>query len=108
MTTTVKNPKSHQRAYRLLRSPFFFNEFLTAIRAAGLVGERNNALVLFIVAVSRLLARPLSTFVKGVSSSGKNWLVRLVLLFFPRGCVRELTSASKTAFQYSQNHFRHR
>jgi hypothetical protein len=42
-----------------------FNEFLLAVKKVGLVGEELNALVVLIVAVSRLLPRPLSLFVKG-------------------------------------------
>lgn len=64
--------------------------------------------MLFVVAVSRLLQRPICAFVKGRSSSGKNWLVGRVLFLMPRGRVRELTSASANAFQYSKDHFRNR
>jgi DNA primase len=96
------------RAQKLLQSPYFFNEYLTALEMAGLVGEWRNALVLFIVAVSRLFARPISAFVKGKSSSGKNWLVGRVLSLMPRGRVRELSGASDKAIHYSKDHFRHR
>lgn len=118
MTTTVESTESKSRsvkpspaearARRLLQSPYFFNEYLAAVEKAGLVGEWKNALVLLVVAVSRLLQRPICAFVKGKSSSGKNWLVRIVLSLMPTGRVRELTSASAKAFQYSRDHFRHR
>src|ERR1035441_2213064 len=103
-----ENRAAEARARKLLRSPYFFNKYLSALEKAGLVGEWRNALVLFVVAVSRLFARPISAFVKGRSSSGKNWLVGRVLSLMPRGRVRELSSASDMAIQYSKDHFRHR
>jgi hypothetical protein len=96
------------KARKLLESPQFFNEFLAAVKRAGLVGELWNALVLFIVTVSRLLLHPLSAFIKGRSAAGKNWLARLVLSLMPLDQVHEISSASKRAWNYSNNDFRHR
>jgi hypothetical protein len=73
----------------------------------GLVGEQRNALVLFIVVVSRLLARPLAAFVKGASSAGKNWLVRCILALMLKRRITEFTSASNKAFHYSQSNLKH-
>ncbi len=118
MTTQKESPtervkaeakaKAQAQAMKLLASASFFREFLAAMEKAGLVGEQTNALVLLIVAVSRLLRRPLNAFVKGRSSSGKNWLVTRVLLVFPRGRVREITNASEQAWSYAKDYFRHR
>jgi hypothetical protein len=95
-------------ARKLLRSTRFFNEFLLAMKKAGLVGEELNALVLLIVAVSRVLHRPLNLFIKGHSSAGKNWLVTRLLHLMPKSAVAEITSASDKAWNYSQSDFRHR
>lgn len=92
----------------LLRSPRFFNRFLMAMKRQGLVGEERNALVLLIVVVSRLLRRPLNAFVKGRSSSGKNWLVTRILSLTIRSAVAEITSASEKAWNYAGSDFRHR
>jgi hypothetical protein len=67
-----------------------------------------NALVLLIVVISRLLVRPLSAFVKGRSAAGKNWLARLILGLMPVDQVHEISSASKRAWNYSNDDFRHR
>lgn len=99
---------AEKEARKLLRSSRFFNEFLLAIKKVGLVGEELNALVILIVAVSRLLPRPLNLFVKGHSSAGKNWLVTRVLRLMPKSAVAEITSASDKAWHYSQSDFRHR
>jgi len=71
-------------AMRLLRSAQFFRLYLNAVARAGLVGEEKNALVLFLVGISRLLSHPVNLFIKGTSSSGKNFLAKTVLKIFPR------------------------
>jgi DNA primase len=107
LAAAARRREAKREALRLLSSPTFFNEFLAAIEKAGLVGEQKNALVLFIVIISRLLRRPLNALIKGVSSSGKNWLVKLLLLFVPRDCVLEISSASLRALNYSGDDLRH-
>ena len=95
-------------ARKLLQSPHFFNEFLAAAKKAGLVGEELNALVLFIVVVSRFLQYPLNAFVKGLSSAGKNFLLKIILMFIPHSALVEITSASDKAWHYSGSDFRHK
>ena len=69
--TRAERSRAEKNARKLLQSPRFFNKFLRAIKRAGLVGEEQNALVLLIVVVSRILPRPLNAFVKGHSSGGQ-------------------------------------
>ena len=57
---------------------------------------------------SRLLPHPLNAFVKGLSSAGKNFLVKLILAFIPRSAVAEITSASEKAWHYSGSDFCHK
>ena len=106
--TRAERRRAEKDARKLLQSPRFFNKFLRAIKRAGLVGEEQNALVLLIVVVSRILPRPLNAFVKGLSSGGKNWLVTRILRLAPKSAVAEITSASDQAWTYSRSHFRHR
>lgn len=105
--TNAERKRSEKEALKLLRSARFFNEFLLAMKKAGLVGEELNALVLLIVAVSRVLNRPLNLFVKGHSSAGKNWLVTRLLRLMPKGAVAEITSASDKAWNYLESDYRH-
>ena len=95
-------------ARKILGSRRFFNHFLAAVKRQGLVGEQGTALVILLVVVSRLLKRPLNLIVKGVSSSGKNFLVRVVLSLMPIDAVREITSTSAKAWNYSRDAFCHR
>lgn len=89
------------KALKVLTSAYFFVELLSAFRRAGLVGEKRNALVVYIVGTSRLLAKPLCLFVKGQSGVGKNYLTDTVLSFLPSAEVRELTSYSTRSLNYA-------
>lgn len=100
--------RAEREAKELLRSRHFFNKFLSVMEKSGLVGERGNAEVVYVVATSCILDRPLNLFVKGQSSSGKNWLVTRVLNLLPKNDVREISSASEQAWSYSRSDFRHR
>lgn len=93
-------PKSKNRALELLRSPYFFSELLAAMRKQGLVGEERNALVVYVVATSRVLEKPLCLFVKGPSGVGKNFLADTVLGFLPSSTVQQLTSSSTRSWNY--------
>jgi hypothetical protein len=94
-------------ARKLLRSPRFFHEVLHALKKDGLIGEERNALVLFIVAVSRLLQRPLNAYARARSSTGKNFLISRVLRLFPKHAVAEITSMSDKAWNYLGTRLQH-
>lgn len=72
---------------------------------AGWRGEKPE--VLLVAEVSRLLDRPLNVIVKGHSSSGKHPVSRTLRLL-PRDAIREFTSSSAVAWNYSKDDFRHR
>ncbi len=107
-TAEADNSGLMRDATELLKAPDFFQRLLDAVRRGGLVGEKRNASVLYVVGLSSLLDRPLNAIVKGISSSGKNFLVSRVLRLFPESAVREITSSSKTAWNYGANDFCHR
>ena len=90
---------------RLLTSPMFFTECLDALRRTGLIGERKNALVLYLLGTSRLLPRPINAYVKGHSATGKNFLVAKVLDLFPESSFVEISAASDKAWHYSADSF---
>ncbi len=108
MRKTNRNEALEREAHRLLRSPRFFRDFLDAVRSGGLVGEEKNALVVLLVAISRLLAHPVNLFIKGPSSSGKNFLADSVLRFFPPREVEQITSSSGISWNYLRRTLEHR
>src|SRR5258708_33838809 len=102
--THSERKRAEREAHKLLRSDRFFNEFLLTMKKAGLVGEELNALVLLIVAASRVLRPPLSLFVKGHSAGGKNWLATRLLRLMPKSARAEVTRASEHAWKPPQSH----
>lgn len=105
--TLERRSQIEREARELLENPGFFKSLRKALRRERLVGEVRNALVLYIVGLSALLDRPLNAIVKGSSSAGKNHLVSRPLRLFPKEAVREITSSSKTAWNYGGDDFRH-
>jgi hypothetical protein len=106
--TDSTDAASRVAAERILASPTFFTECLDCLRRMGLVGEQKNALALYLVCTSRLLPRPINAFVKGHSSSGKNFLVSRVLGLFPEDSYIEVTSASEKTWHYSADSFQNK
>ena len=105
---TLISKRVRERAMGLLQSPDFFSKLLEALGREGLVGEEGNALVVFVVSVSRLLSKPLNLFVKGLSSSGKNHTVKKVLRLIPKECIEEITNTSEKAWNYMGKNLKHR
>jgi hypothetical protein len=103
-----KTPSIQELALAILQDEDFFGKVREAVRRGGLVGEVRNALAIYVIAMSSLLERPLNAIIKGPSSAGKNFLALRVLRLFPKTAIREITSSSETAWNYSGDDFRHR
>jgi len=104
----VKDPAVEERALKMLGSPNFFGELLSVVGRMGVVGEQINALVVFIVCVSRLLEKTLSLFVKGPSSGGKNYVTDKILTLIPPSEIQNLTSASLRSWNYMADQLAHK
>lgn len=59
------------------------SRFLDDIEEAGLVGEQENALTIFLAGISAALPSPLHVTVQGSSAAGKNYLMARVADFLP-------------------------
>src|ERR1019366_1986284 len=103
-----KTPSIQERALALLSDSDFFGKVREAVERGGLVGEARNLLAIYVVAISSLLEKPMNAILKGVSSAGKNFLASLVLRLLPETAVREITSSSRVAWNYSGEDFRNR
>jgi hypothetical protein len=92
---------ARKKALELLKSPKFFSMFLEDIKKAGLIGEKRNALALYIVSTSRFRERPVNALIKGKSSAGKNFLVRMVTEnFMPEKTVHGVSSMSERSLNF--------
>jgi hypothetical protein len=92
----------------LTTEPDVLVRFGKAVESAGLVGETNNAKILYLALTSRLFERPVSIAVKGVSAGGKSFTVESVLKFFPASAFFARTGFSEKALYFSEENFRHR
>jgi len=72
-----------QDALELLRDPRLLDRISDDIAALGVVGERDNALLAYLAATSRLLDTPLAVVVQAGSGAGKSTLIDAVLSLMP-------------------------
>lgn len=77
------DPEVRQEAERLLEDPQLIDRIGADIESAGVAGEDDLRLTLYLVGTSRLLPRPLAAIVQGQSSSGKSYTVERVASLFP-------------------------
>jgi hypothetical protein len=92
----------------LAQSPDILEEFSRDLEACRVVGERINAEILFLALVSRLLDKIVSVAVKGPSSGGKSYLVKLVMSFFPASAFCRFTAMSEKTLLYTEEPLSHR
>lgn len=84
------------------------DKVVEAARQAGVGGEDDNVRLIYLALTSRLLERPVSVVVKGVSSGGKSYTVEKTLSFFPPVAFWARTGLSPKALAYSEEDFQHR
>jgi hypothetical protein len=100
--------RARDAAGGLILEPDILGRFAGDLKRAGLVGEENNAKILYLALTTRLFSRPVSVVVKGVSSGGKSFTVEIVLRFFPPETYWSRTGMSDRTLAYSDEDFRHR
>ena len=91
-----------QEAERLLEDPALIDRLQADIEAAGVAGEENLRLTLYLIGTSRLLPRPLAAIVQGQSSSGKSYTVERVASLFPREAVVLATQMTPQALFHAR------
>jgi len=79
----VVGETERQAALELLKSPDLLARIASDFSRCGIVGERSNALVGYLAAVSRKLDRPLALLIQSTSAAGKSSLLDAVLRFVP-------------------------
>jgi hypothetical protein len=97
-----------EAAKELALAPDLLDRVALALRAQGLAGERENALLLYLAATSRLQKEPISVFVKGPSSGGKSYLLKRVLALLPEEAYLDYTTVSPRYLAYCPDDLRHK
>jgi DNA primase len=82
-TTVAIDECSRVRAMSLLMSADLIQRIAADFSRSGVVGERSNALVGYLAAISRKLDRPLALLIQSTSAAGKSSLLDAVLKFVP-------------------------
>jgi hypothetical protein len=99
---------SFERCRTLAREERILDRLRGLLPEVGLVGEDENALLIYLAATSRLLDNPVSVAVKGPSAGGKSWTVERVLQFLPDEAYYALSAMSERALVYSKEPLSHR
>jgi DNA primase catalytic core len=89
-------------ATKFLKSPDMFKDILDALLIMGIVGEETNKIVCYLTAVSRLLAKPLSTLIQSRSGAGKSTLQNAILRFVPESHQEKYTRVTDQALFYKE------
>jgi DNA primase len=83
-------------------SPTLFDDILADCEKRGLMGERNNVLLLYVTMTSRKRDTPLSVLILSSSGAGKTALQDAVLAFCPPEDLVKLTALSGKALFYKE------
>ena len=84
----------------MLDDPNLMDRVVTDIGLMGVAGERKTSTTIYVVGVSRLLRQPLAALVQGLSSSGKNYVIRNTARLFPPETVLIATTLTPQALYY--------
>ena len=96
------NPEIVAEAQALLADPKLIDRISADIEAAGVAGEEELRLTLYMIGTSRLLRRPLAGIVQGQSSSGKSYTIDRVAAMFPKEAVIHATQMTPQALFHAQ------
>ena len=95
------NKKIRAAALELLRDPNFLFLVGQQLSAAGVVGEAQNLLILYLACLTGSLEHEVSVLVKGPSSTGKSNLMKAVLPLVPPEKVLTRSSFTGKALAYA-------
>jgi len=85
---------------KLLKNPKMYDEIIHDMTVLGYTGEENNKLLVWLAGISRLLPKPLSVFIQSPPSTGKSYLLEILLNLLPPESVEWITSVSDQSFNY--------
>lgn len=98
-----------QRAVKYLKSSDLMERTSRDLGLAGVVGQENNRLLMYLVFTSRLRENPLHIISLGSSGAGKTYLQEKISELIPEEDKLEITMLSENAFYYfEQKQLRHK
>lgn len=92
--------KERKEAERFLKSPDLMQRTNEMIGNAGMIGEENNRLLMYLIFTSRKRQQPLHIVSLGASGTGKTHLQEKIGELIPEEDKIEITTLSENAFYY--------
>ena len=92
----------------IAENPNIYAAVVEAMRRRGFAGDDRHVEVLYTIFTSRLLQRPMCTFIKAPSSAGKSWLLNRTLEMFPSDTYEVRSGFSPKAIAYGNSDLRHK
>jgi DNA primase len=103
-TKITVNQTDRKRCLQFLKAPDLLTRINELIERAGITGEENNRLLLFVVASSFAMPNTLHALIQGASGSGKTRLLRVVSDLIPEEAVKRYTRVTDGNF-YNQGEY---
>ncbi|MEM6772197.1 MAG: hypothetical protein AAF597_16605, partial [Bacteroidota bacterium] len=97
--------KDRTRCLQFLKAPDLLGRINELIERAGIVGEENNRLLLFVVASSFAMPHTLHALIQGASGSGKTRLLRVVSELIPEEVLKRYTRVTDGSFYNLGEHY---
>jgi len=98
-----------KEALTWLQAPDLIGRLRVAFRHAGIIGEENNVLLIYLAGVSRLLDRPLAVIVQSPSAAGKSMLMDSALAFFPEECrIKYSAMTGQSLYYLGETNLKHK
>jgi DNA primase catalytic core len=94
------SPERSRRAIKYLSSKNLMERTNEDIGKTGMIGEKNNRLLMYLVFTSRLREQPLHVISLGASGTGKTYLQEKISELIPEHHKLEITMLSENAFYY--------
>jgi energy-coupling factor transporter ATP-binding protein EcfA2 len=104
--TIIITEKEKQEIETLLKDKNLIDNLSKLLGKTGIVGEENNRMSLFVIALSHKINDTLHALIQGSSGSGKTRLLKQISDCIPKTSVTKLTRLSdKVLYNYPENYF---
>jgi DNA primase catalytic core len=101
-------PEEEQAAMEYLRSPDLLDRIAADIEACGMVGNRDNCLIVYLCALSRFTEKPLGALIVSRSGAGKSFMQDMISNCTPEESVMKVTRMTGQALFYHAKNLTHK
>ena len=96
----VMSEDEKQEAIEFLKSDRLLFKIKEALTRQNIIGEDVNKILLYLIFTSRIMKKPVSSIIKGLSSSGKTYLMSKTVTLMPPEGIHVMQDATAKAFHY--------